>query len=195
MWYSAYKGGRDVNRNEALTELNKRVKNRNLLKHMYAVEAVLRHLSRRLQADEEQWALAGLLHDIDYEDTAQNPERHSLIGAEILEGLGLDQEIVYAVKVHNPAHNLERRSLLDHALHIADPVTGLIVAAALIHPEKKLASIDTEFILNRFAEKQFARGANREQISLCENELGISLEEFIGIGLEAMREISGELGL
>jgi putative nucleotidyltransferase with HDIG domain len=184
-----------MNRHQALGEVQKRVKNTNLLKHMYAVEAVMRQLARRLEGDEEKWALAGLLHDIDYEATAKEPEKHSLAGAEILEHLGVDQDIVYAVKVHNPAHGLERRSLMDSALHIADPLTGLIVAAALIHPAKKLAAIDPQFILNRFGEKQFARGANREQISLCARELGIELEEFIAIGLRAMQAIAPELGL
>ena len=184
-----------MNREQALAEVKKRVKNRNLLKHMYAVEAVMLYLAQRLDGDQEQWALAGLLHDIDYEDTAGQPEQHSLVGAEILEELGVDPDIVYAVKVHNPAHGLDRHSPLDHALHIADPLTGLIVAAALIHPDKKLSSIDSQFIINRFGEKQFARGANREQISLCEADLGIDLEEFIGIGLTAMQEIAGELGL
>lgn len=184
-----------MNRDQALAEVKKRVKNRNLLKHMYAVEAVMRRLAQRLGGNEEQWAIAGLLHDIDYEETAQSPQRHSLVGAEILAELGLEEEIVYAVKVHNPAHGLDRNSMLDKALHIADPLTGLIVAAALIHPDKKLASIDPQFVLNRFGEKQFARGANREQISLCQEELNLDLEEFIALGLEAMQQISGDLGL
>lgn len=184
-----------MQRDQALAEVKKRVKNRNLLKHMYAVEAVMRQLARHLDGDEDKWALAGLLHDIDYEDTAQQPEQHSLVGAEILTDLGVQGDIVYAVKVHNPAHGLERRSLLDRALHIADPLTGLIVASALIHPDKKLAAIDAQFILNRFGEKQFARGANREQIALCKEELGLELEEFIAIGLKAMQEIAEDLGL
>lgn len=184
-----------MNRQQALQEVQKRVQNANLLKHMYAVEAVMRELARHLGGDEEKWALAGLLHDIDYEETARQPERHSLAGAEILAGLGVDADIVYAVKVHNPAHGLERLSLMDSALHIADPLTGLIVAAALISPQKKLAAIDPQFVLNRFGEKQFARGANREQIALCRPELGIDLEEFIAIGLQAMQAIATELGL
>lgn len=184
-----------MNREEALSEVTKRVKNKNLLKHMYAVEAVMASLAKRLGQNEEKWALAGLVHDIDYQETADQPEQHSLRGAEILTELGFDQEIVYAVKVHNPAHGLARNSLLDKALHIADPLTGLIVAAALIHPDKKLASIDTGFVRNRFGEKQFARGANRQQIALCEEELGLDLDEFISIGLEAMQNISDRLGL
>lgn len=184
-----------MNRQQALQEVQKRVQNIKLLKHMYAVEAVMRQLARRLGGDEEKWALAGLLHDIDYEDTAKESERHSLVGAEILEGLGVDKDIIYAVKVHNPAHGLPRRSTMDSALHIADPLTGLIVAAALISPKKTLADIDPQFVLNRFAEMQFARGANREQIPLCHQELGIDLEEFIAIGLRAMQAIAPELGL
>lgn len=184
-----------MDRNQALAEVKKRVKNRNLLKHMYAVEAVMRHLAIRLGGDPERWALAGLLHDIDYEETAQHPEKHSLVGADILAELGVDEDLVYAVKVHNPAHGFERLSPLDSALHIADPLTGLIVAAALIHPDKKLAAIDAQFVLKRFGEKQFARGASREQISLCREELGLDLEEFIGLGLEAMQGIADDLGL
>ncbi len=184
-----------LDREQAQEEVKKRVKNRNLLKHMYAVEAVMGQLARRLGGPEEQWALAGLLHDIDYEETADNPQRHSLVGGDILADLGVDEDIVYAVKVHNPAHGLERRTLMDSALHIADPLTGLIVAAALIHPVKKLAALDSQFVLNRFGEKQFARGANREQIALCQEELGLGLEEFISLGLEAMQAIADDLGL
>lgn len=184
-----------MDREQAQEEVKKRVKNRNLLKHMYAVEAVMGQLARRLGGPEEQWALAGLLHDIDYEETADNPQRHSLVGGDILADLGVDEDIVYAVKVHNPAHGLERRTLMDSALHIADPLTGLIVAAALIHPVKKLAALDSQFVLNRFGEKQFARGANREQIALCQEELGLGLEEFISLGLEAMQAIADDLGL
>lgn len=184
-----------MNREQALAAVGSRVQNANLLMHMYAVEAVMKKLARRLGGDENKWALAGLLHDIDYEETAGVPEKHSLAGAKTLAELGLPGDIVYAVKVHNPAHGLPRLSLLDSALHIADPLTGLIVAAALIHPAKKLAPLDPQFILKRYGEKQFARGAKREQISLCTPELGLDLEEFIAIGLEAMQEIAPILGL
>ena len=184
-----------MDREQALQQVQQKVKNKNLLKHMYAVEAVMAALARHLGQDEEQWALAGLVHDIDYEETADRPHVHSLRGGEILEDLGYPDDIVRAVKAHNPAHGLERETLLDKALHIADPLTGLIVAAALIHPDKKLSAIDTGFVLNRFGEKQFARGANREQISLCSRELGLELEEFVSLGLEAMQGINDRLGL
>ncbi|KNZ69991.1 metal dependent phosphohydrolase [Thermincola ferriacetica] len=183
-----------MTREEALTELKKHVKNNNLLKHMYACEAVMQRLARHFGQDEEKWGLAGLLHDIDYDQTKDDPVRHSLVGAEILEQMGLPEDVVYSVKVHNDAHGLPRNTLLDKALYATDPVTGLIVAGALIKPEKKLDAIDVPFLINRFNEKSFARGANREQIASC-SELGLTLEEFFGLALEAMLAIRDELGL
>lgn len=183
-----------MNRDFALTELKKRVTNKNLLKHMYAAEAIMRALAEKFDEDPEKWGLAGLVHDIDYEETADSPSTHSIIGYDMLKDLGFDEDIAYAVKVHNDYHGLERKSLMDKALYAADPVTGLIVAGALINPAKKLDAIDRNFILNRFNEKSFARGANREQIKAC-SELGMSLEDFIDLSLDAMKGISGELGL
>lgn len=184
-----------MERQAALAELKRRVKNKNLLKHMYAVEAVMGALARHFDADEEQWRLTGLLHDIDYEETAEEPTKHSLVGADILTSLGLPPALIYAVKAHNPAHRLPRPSLLDSALYCADPLTGLIVAAALVHPAKKLAALDGPFILKRFGEKQFARGASREQISRCQQELALDIEEFVVLGLQAMQAIAPVLGL
>lgn len=181
-------------REEALQLLMEHVHNQNLLKHMYACEAVMRRLARHFGEDEELWGLAGLLHDIDYDRTKDDPERHSLQGAAILAEHGFPEVLTYAVKTHNDRHGLVRKSLIDKALYATDPVTGLIVAGALIRPEKKLAAIDVPFLLNRMAEKSFARGANREQIKSC-SELGLSLEEFLGLALEAMQGIATELGL
>ena len=183
-----------MDREEALSLVKKHVKNRNLVKHMIASERVMQALAEALGEDKELFALAGLLHDIDYDETADDPEAHSLRAGEILEGLGFPEDLVYAVKAHNEVHGLQRVSLLDKGLYAADPLTGLIVAAALIHPERRLAAIDRDFVMNRFAEKGFARGASREQIASC-SELGLSLEEFIAIGVSAMQASSDELGL
>jgi hypothetical protein len=183
-----------MDREQVFSELKRRVKNKNLIKHMLATEAVMTALAERLGEDKESWGLAGLLHDIDYEETKNQPERHSLRGAEILEEMGLPKEVVYAVKVHNPAHNLPRETKLDKALYAVDPLTGLIVACALITPEKKLFKIDTDFVLRRFKEKGFAAGANREQIKTC-SEINLSLEEFVNIALKAMQGIASNLAL
>ena len=181
-----------MTRDEAWELVSAKVKNKNLQKHMLASEAIMRALARHLGEDEEKWGLAGLIHDIDYEETYDDPERHGLVSAEILEEKGVDADIVHAVRAHN--EHTERETPLDDALYAADSLTGLIVAAALIHPEKKLSAIDKQFVLNRFKEKSFARGANRESIKICE-KLGLSLEEFVEIGLEAMQEASEVLGL
>ncbi len=183
-----------MNREEALSLLKKNLKNRNLFNHSLAVEAVMRRLAEHFNEDVEKWGLAGLLHDIDYDRTKDDHARHSMEGAEMLAEIGLPEDIVYAVKVHNSIHGLPRISLMDKALFATDPLTGLIVAGALIRPEKKLAVIDVPFLLKRFGEKAFARGANRETISAC-TETGLSLEEFMGLGLEAMQGIAAELKL
>jgi len=181
-----------MNRQEALTLLTEKLKNRNLFKHCLAVEACLRKLAQRLGEQEEIWGLAGLLHDVDYEETSSDPSRHGLEGAQLLEKLGLAEQLVRAVKVHSG--HLPPQSKLDWALFATDPLTGLIVAGALMHPEKKLSALDVDFILRRYKEKRFAAGANREQIAACKN-LGLQLEEFMQICLEGMQGIAQDLGL
>lgn len=183
-----------MQREEALNLMKRYVTNKNLQKHCLATEVVMKYLARHFSEDEEKWALTGLLHDIDYEETADDPQRHSLVGAQMLEEMGFPGDIVYSVKAHNEAHGLPRISLMDKALYATDPLTGLIVAGALIKPEKKLSAIDVPFLINRFGEKSFARGANREQIKSC-SDLGLSLEEFMEIGLKAMQSIPKDLGL
>ncbi len=182
-----------MDRNEALSLLKSHVKNKNLVKHCLACEAILGALAPRFGGDVDTWRLAGLLHDVDYDQTADSPETHAVIGAQVLEAAGVSGEIVHAVLAHND--KVARESALDKALWVVDPLSGLVVAAALIRPEKKLALIDADFVLNRFKEKGFARGANREQIQACQQELGLSLAEFVDIGVKAMQGIAGELGL
>ncbi|HOB29020.1 MAG: HDIG domain-containing metalloprotein [Dethiobacteria bacterium] len=183
-----------MEREEALRLIKQEVKTKNLIKHMLAAEAVMRRLAEELGQDEELWALTGLLHDLDYDRTMDQPEQHGLLGAQILEEKGLPPELVQAVKAHNEVLGVERQTLLDKALYAADPVTGLLVAAALIHPQKKLAAIDLDFVMNRFKEKSFARGADRGQIESC-SELNLSLERFMTLSLEAMQSIAADLGL
>lgn len=183
-----------MERVQALDELKKMLTNKNLIKHSLAVEAIMEELARYFNEDAEEWGIAGLLHDIDYDKTAADPSRHSILGAEILEQLGVSSSIVYAVKAHNSYHGIERKRKIDKALYSADPVSGLITAGALILPSKKLEDVSVDFIMKRINEKSFAKGANRDQIKACQ-ELGLTIEEFIGISLKAMKQISDELGL
>lgn len=183
-----------MNREEAFQLLKNKIKEENMIKHSLAVEACLKKLAQYFHEDPEKWGLAGLLHDYDYKEMLNYPEKHGLVAAEELEKLGVDKEITQAIKAHNEKTNTPRITNLEKAIHCVDPLTGLIVASALVLPTKKLKDLTVENVLNRFAEKRFASGANREIISRC-SELGLSLEEFIKICLEAMQEISDDLGL
>lgn len=181
-----------MNRSEAFELAKSKFANKNLFKHVLAVEAVMKGLADYFQEDAEKWGLAGLLHDLDYEETMDDPDRHSLVTEEILKDYDIDPEIIEAIKCHND--KAPRTKLIGKAIYAADPVTGLVVAAALMHPDKKLHSIDVQFILRRFKEKRFAAGANREQIKTCD-DFGLSLEEFLDISLKSMQSINKELGL
>ncbi len=181
-----------MNREEAKTLVLEKVQNKNLVKHMLASEACMKGLARYFQEDEEKWRLCGLLHDLDYDETAKSPELHGLKTVEWLKEKGVGEDILSAILAHNSHKPTE--SLIEKALYAVDPLTGLIVASALMHPDKKLKSIDKEFVLRRFKEKKFAAGANREQIKTCET-MGLSLEEFVDICLKSMQEIADDLGL
>jgi len=189
---TSVRGGESMDRPECLELVKQNCSNANLLKHMLATEAVMAALARKLGEEQESWAAAGLVHDLDYDETYEDPERHGLVSAAMLADAGFPEEIIHAVKAHND--KVARETAMDRALYASDPVTGLIVAAALMHPSKRLSELDVDFVMRRFGEKRFAAGANREQIAAC-GELGLSLEEFLGVALEAMQGISEDLGL
>lgn len=183
-----------MTREEAYKLLNANLKNNNLIKHSLAVEAIMKGLAVKLGENIDKFGLAGLLHDIDYEFTAKEPSKHSIIGADMLKEAGVEEEIVHAVLTHNDYHGIERETVLDKALFCADPVSGLITAAALIRPEKKLACVTVEFLKKKYADKAFAKGANRETMKACA-DIDLTLEELFEVSLEAMQSISDELGL
>ena len=183
-----------MTREEALDSIKANVENENLIKHMLATEAIMRALANHLGEDEEEWGLTGLLHDIDVELTEDDMSTHSKLGADLVLELGASDAIAHAILCHNEAHGIPRDTKLDKALYCADPLTGLLIAAALIRPDKQLAGLEAKSVRKRFKEKSFAAGANREQISLC-SELGLELDEFIELGLKAMQEIAADLGL
>lgn len=184
-----------MNRNEALQLLKQNIKNDNLIKHSLAAEALMTGLAQRFGQDTEKWGLAGLLHDLDWEKTKDNPDKHSLLTCEILEDFDIDSEIVEAIKTHNPRHQLEPKGLLAKALYSAEEITGLVTAAALVQPDKKLSKLSTDSVMRKFKTKSFAAGVDREIVSLVEPWLGITIEELIDICLRQMREISEEIGL
>jgi hypothetical protein len=189
-----------MTRQDAYQKLTSLVKTPNLIKHHLACEAVMQDLCLRITpgADRktlEKWGIVGLLHDADYELTKNNPSEHTKVLEEKI-GKELDPDVLYAIKAHNYKETgAVPKSNMDKAMYACDELTGLIIAAALIHPTKKLSSLNTEFILKRFNENSFAKGADREQIKTCEKNLNIPLNEFIQIGLLAMQKIAPKLGL
>ncbi len=184
-----------VGREQALDLVRQHIKNENLIKHSLAAEAVLRAAADRLGEDADKWGLAGLLHDLDVE-SQPDLKTHTRETVKILQKHGIDPEIVEAIGLHNlQAHpGKERVTLFQHALAAGETITGLIIATALVYPDKKLASVRAKSVKKRIKEKAFARGANREIIKECE-EAGIPLPEFCELSLAAMQEIAGELGL
>lgn len=185
-----------MDREKALELLKTHVKNEKMIAHCIASEAVLRALAEHLGEDSEQWALAGLLHDVDVEITNADPKTHALEGARMLEELGIDDEVVEAIRLHNEEADYEgtRHKPLHHALAAGETITGLITATALVYPDKKVASVKPKSITKRMKEKAFAASVNRDTIRECE-KLGISLPEFVEISLNAMKKAGPEIGL
>ncbi|MCL5024895.1 MAG: HDIG domain-containing protein [Chloroflexi bacterium] len=182
-----------MDRDEALQLVKDNAANANLVKHMLATEAMMRALARHFGEDEEKWGLAGLLHDVDYETTKDDFSKHGLVASQMLLERGVGEDIARAVKVHNETLG-ERETLMEKALFSIEGLSGLITAAALVHPQRKLAPLDVPFLIKRMGERSFARSVNRDHIRMCTG-FGISLEKFAGIGLKAMQEISDQLGL
>jgi putative nucleotidyltransferase with HDIG domain len=184
-----------LNREEAQQLFDRHVETDNLRKHCLASEAIMKALAERLQQDVELWGIVGLLHDLDFELTRDMPHEHGLKSAEFLEPYGLSKEAVDAIVRHNAeALDLERQTIIDYALTCAESVTGLIVAAALVHPDRRIRSVKASSVKKRMKSKDFARNVNREHIALCER-LDMSLEDFIELSLRAMGSIDTELGL
>ena len=179
-----------IERSEALKLVEARVSNVNMVHHMLAVEAVMRSLARRLGEDEELWGVTGLLHDLDTPETADDFPRHGYLTAEMLVDK-LPEEALHAIKVH-PGH-IPATTKFDWALYCADPVTGLITAATLVHPSRQMAQIKVKSLKKRFKDKRFAAGADREIIQSCER-IGLELSDFLALSLEAMQGIADQLG-
>lgn len=183
-----------IGRDDALALVRERIPNKNLVNHSVAVEIIMGALARHLalsDADIERWELAGLLHDLDYAETAEDFERHGVITVELL-GDQIDPEMAHAILAH--ADKAPRETMMDRALYAADPTTGFIVAAALVRPDKSLAAVEVASLKKRWKEKAFARGANRDQMAAC-SEIGLERDDFLAIALAAMQARSGDVGL
>ena len=185
-----------MEREQALELLRTHVKSENMIRHCLASEAVMRALAARLGADPALWGLAGLLHDLDVELTEGDAARHTHEAGRILKERGLPDDLIEAVKLHNEAaHPGRRRTDVFHkALAAAETVTGLITATALVYPDRRLASVKASSVTKRMKDKRFAASVDRAIIMECA-ALGLKLEEFVELALNAMRGIAADLGL
>ncbi|MBP5406958.1 HD domain-containing protein [bacterium] len=184
-----------MNRMEAVKLLEEHLPNKNLIKHSIAVEAGMRKMAQFLgEKEEERWAMSGLLHDLDYEKTKDDFPKHGFLTGEILRRHGFDDtEILDAIVMHSG--NVPATTDMGKALYAVDPTTGFITACVLMSPTKNIHFLDMGFMMKRFKEKRFAAGANRDQIASATVNFPLSLEDFITIVLEGMKENSEELGL
>ncbi len=187
-----------ITKDTALRLLHEHTKNENLRRHMYAVGYAMRALAGKLNGDPDTWEVLGLLHDADWEETKDTPDRHTRHTLQWLADLGeTDGPVVHALMSHNRKHtNLaELDGDMEWALETVDELTGFIVAVTLMRPDKKLASVEVPSIMKKWKNKAFAAAVDRDQIAQCEERLGIPLSDFIIITLAAMQEHHGELGL
>ena len=184
-----------ISRDEAFALMEQYLDTDNMRKHCLASETIMRSLAPKFDADPEMWGLVGLLHDLDYNETRDTMDRHCLVTEEILTERGVEKDIIDAIKHHNAENlGLTRSEPIHFALTAAETITGMIVATTLVYPDKKLASVKPKSVKKRMKAKEFARSVNRDHIRLCE-EIGISLDDFVVISLQAMNEISDQLGL
>lgn len=182
-------------RSKALALIDEHIENPNLKKHLLAAEAVMRGFAEHFGEHADDWALAGLLHDLDWEKTRDDFPEHTLMAERILTEAGLTPHLVKAIKVHNWHHGIAPETLLEKTLFCVEELTGLITAAALVQPDKKLASVTVESVLKKFKEKSFAKGVNRDIIAQAPDLIGLSLEDVTKLSIEAMRGIAPNLGL
>ena len=181
-----------LNREESIAVVRQHVKNETLVKHMVAVGAIMRGLALRFGEDPVMWEDVGILHDVDYEKVGQDWTRHGAVSADIVKDL-LPEEALYAIRAHNPQTGSTPKNRVDISLYSADALSGLVIAMALMVPDKKLASVKASSLVKRMKDKSFARNISRENINRC-SEVGLQLEEFLEIGLSSMQTVAAELG-
>lgn len=184
-----------MTREEAWAVLTEHTGTPNLLKHMLAVEAVMRAYARRFGEDEETWGIVGLLHDLDYERHPSQEAGHPFVGVEVLRARGLDERLCRAILSHADYSGVPREALMEKALFAADELAGFVIAVALVRPSKSLAEVDVASVTKKMKDKAFARAVSREDIAKGAAELGMPLGEHIAAVIGALQGIAPQLGL
>lgn len=189
-----------MTRQEAIQTLQVYTKAPSLIRHHLAVEAAMRAICRvygaktRKVVNEENWALAGLLHDADYELTRRTPQKHTLYLEEKIGNI-LPKDVLYAIKAHNFKYtNVAPQTAMDWALYTCDELTGFVISCVLEQKEKRLNTVTVDMVIQKMQDSNFAKSVDRTQIVFCEEKLGFPIREYVGIVLSAMQTITTSLG-
>ena len=182
-----------MERSEALEIARKYTRRDITFRHLISVEGVMRSLARHFYEDEDRWGYTGLFHDLDYDETADDFERHTQLTVEWLKEEGFDDErVLNAILAHkDPAY---RDDLLSKAIVHADAVSGLLVASALVRPEKA-KGMKVSSVKKKLKEKSFAPGVERNEIREVEESIGLSLDEFLAFSITGLQSVAPEIGL
>jgi putative nucleotidyltransferase with HDIG domain len=181
-----------MDREQALALVRERAQKEITVRHLISVEGVMRRLARHLGEDERTWGMVGLFHDLDQDETHDDPEQHAFRAAEWLRQAGVDERIVTGVLAHaRPEYRTDR---LTRAIVHADALAGLLVAAALVRPQRT-AGMKVTSVKKKLKEKAFAPGVNREEILQVEEHLGVPLDEFLAVGIEGLQEVAADIEL
>jgi putative nucleotidyltransferase with HDIG domain len=161
-------------------------------RHLISVEGVMRSLARRFDEDEELWGLTGLFHDLDQDHTGDDGSQHAILAAEWLREAGIDERVVNGVLAH--AYAEYRTDLMSQAVVHADAVAGLLVAAALVRPERA-TGMKVSSVKKKLKEKAFAPGVNRDEVLDVEETIGLPLDEFLAVSIDGLQEVAPEIDL
>jgi len=162
------------------------------VRHLISVEGVMRSLARRFGEDEDLWGLTGMFHDLDQDQTGDDGSQHAILAAEWLRGVDVDERVVNGVLAH--AYERYRTDLMSKAVVHADAVAGLLVAAALVRPEKA-TGMKVSSVKKKLKEKSFAPGVNRDEVNGVEESIGVPLDGFLAVSIEGLQEVAPEIEL
>jgi putative nucleotidyltransferase with HDIG domain len=184
-------------RDEAYALLRKYNTDESHIRHARAVEETMRHFARKMGGDEALWGVAGILHDIDWEKTMDEPERHCNLAPELLREAGVDETLIRAVQAHgwSLCTDVEPLSDMEKTLFAIDELTGLIITAGLVRPSKSLGDLEVKSVKKKWKDKAFAKGVNRDVVQKGAERMGMPLDEVIGETILALRPVEKEIGL
>jgi len=181
-----------MDRDQALALVREKTEKETTVRHLISVEGIMRRLGSHFGEDADLWALAGLFHDLDQDQTHDDLDRHAYLAAEWLREAGADERVVNAALAH--AHPEYRTDLMSRSVVHADAVAGLLVACALVRPEKA-NGMKVSSVKKKLKEKAFAPGVARDDITTVSDGVGVPLDQFIGLAIEGLQLVAGEIGL